>query len=133
MSNSKKSYIRRNKRGPKGTYAMRQVRERQDSQNVVSYVITVPRSIGDAFRDKGIVYVWSVVNIPGHAYHGNIMLTPVLADDANLAAATVDSDAAAIASMFDAAQASEVLTDAELDESHDAGEREADDFADGMM
>jgi hypothetical protein len=99
MSNTGKTYIKRNPRGPRGTYVMRQVRPSQQSPEVTAYVITVPKSIGDAFRDKGLVWVWSAINNPSSPYHGNIMLTPVVPDDTHKKS-EVDSDAAAIAAMF---------------------------------
>jgi len=99
MSNKGKTYIKRNPRGPRGTYVMRQVRLSQQATEVSSYVITVPKSIGDAFRDKGLTWVWSVINNPSSPYHGSLMLTPVV-PDGNHGKQEVNADAAAIAAMF---------------------------------
>lgn len=58
MTDEKRSYERRNRRAPRGAYAIRWGGERSNSQ----YVLTVPRNIAKPLHDASMAVVYEVVD-----------------------------------------------------------------------
>lgn len=85
-----RTYQKRHPRGPRGTYAIRRIHQRNTHVN--NYVISVPKNIGAAFEGKPIVFSWSVDEM-----NGTLTLTPQPLAQDEAAPQAVDPAAARVA------------------------------------